>query len=369
MRYRRMPIEIESPEQMGYDQIKYNLTESSCTDLAVADLGINWDGILVAYSDHRGKAELRELIAKDSGLASRDQILMTPGAAGALFIIATSLLTPEDHILVVRPNYATNLETPRAIGCHVDIYDLKFEEGFDLDPVRVAAMLHPQTKYISITIPHNPTGVVWSETRLRQLIALAEDRGIKLLVDETYREMAYGAVLPVAASLSPAAISVSSLSKTYGLPGIRMGWIATQDPALQETFLAAKEQIVITNSVIDEEIACQFLRRKAQWLPGVRREIAERFAILRQWYGAQEELEWVEPTGGVVAFPRIKPDLRLEVDLFYKILQEETGTFVGPGHWFEMDRRFMRIGFGWPARSDLIAGLEGISFAVRAAIA
>jgi len=367
MKYRRMPIEIESPEQMGYDRIKYNLTESSCADLAVNDLRLDLQGLLVAYCDHRGKTELRELLAQDSGLASRDQVLITPGAAGALFIVATTLLGTDDHILVVRPNYATNLETPRAIGCHVDIYDLKFEEGFDIDPIRVEAMLHPRTKYISITIPANPTGVVLSEIRLRQLITLAEGRGIKLLVDETYREMAFAGALPVAASLSQAAISVSSLSKTYGLPGLRIGWIATRDPALQESFLAAKEQIVICNSVVDEEIAWKFLRRKAELLPGIRREIAERFAIVRNWYVPQEELEWVEPQGGVVAFPRIKPELRIDLDRFYRTLQEQYGTFVGPGHWFEMDRRFMRVGFGWPTRPELTAGLQAITAAARSA--
>jgi len=365
MNYHRMPIEVESPEQVGYEKIKNNLTESSCTDVALRDLGLDLQNLLVAYCDHRGKNELRELIAHDSGLASRDAILMTSGAAGALFIIATTLLGTDDHILVVRPNYATNLETPRAIGCHVDIYDLKFEEGFDIDPSRLEAMLHPRTKYISITLPSNPTGVVLSEARLRQLIALAEKRGIKLLVDETYREMTFAGPLPVAASLSPAAISVSSLSKTYGLPGLRMGWIATRDPALQESFLAAKEQIVICNSVVDEEISWQFLRRKAELLPGIRREIAARFAMVKKWHDTQEELEWVEPKGGVVAFPRIKPSLRLDLDDFYRTLQEQYGTYVGPGHWFEMDRRFMRIGFGWSTRADLAAGLQAITAAVR----
>src|SRR5258708_6454580 len=152
MNYRRMPIEIESPEQMGYDKIKYNLTESSCADLAMSELKLDLGSLLVAYCDHRGKIELRELLARDSGLPSRDDVLLTPGAAGALFIIATTLLGADDHLLVVRPNYATNLETPRAIGCHVDIYDLKFEEGFDIDLARLTALLHPRTKYISLTI-------------------------------------------------------------------------------------------------------------------------------------------------------------------------------------------------------------------------
>lgn len=367
MRYRRMPIEVESPEQLGYDKIKYNLTESSFADMTFGELGLDLNRLPVAYCDHRGKPELRELIARESGLPSPNHILMTPGAAGALFIIATTLLEPDDHLLVVRPNYATNLETPRAIGCHVDFYELKFEEGFDIDLDRLTRQLHPKTKYISITVPHNPTGTVLSEARLRAIIALAESRGIKLLVDETYREMTYGGPLPVAASLSASAISVSSLSKTYGLPGIRMGWIASQDESLLETFLAAKEQIVICNSVIDEEIAWQFMRRKAEWLPKIQSEILGRFEIVKSWYAGQDELEWVEPRGGVVAFPRIKPALKVDVDRFYQILQDQHGTYVGPGHWFEMDRRFFRLGYGWPKNADLAAGLQAISAAVRAA--
>jgi aspartate/methionine/tyrosine aminotransferase len=367
MRYRRMPIEVESPEQLGYDKIKYNLTESSFADMTFGNLGLDLNRLPLAYCDHRGKPELRELIAREGGLPSPNHILMTPGAAGALFIIATTLLEPDDHLLVVRPNYATNLETPRAIGCQVDFYDLKFEEGFDIDLGRLAGMLHPKTRYISITVPHNPTGTVLSKARLRAIIALAESRGIKLLVDETYREMTYGGPLPVAAALSSAAISVSSLSKTYGLPGIRMGWIASQDETLLETFLAAKEQIVICNSVIDEEIAWQFMRRKADWLPNIQQTIRRNFEIVRQWYAGQDELEWVEPRGGVVAFPRIKPALKIDVDRFYQILQDKHGTYVGPGHWFEMDRRFFRVGYGWPKPADLAAGLQAISAAVREA--
>lgn len=366
MNYKRIAIEIESPEEVGYDNIKYNLTESSFADMSMGELNLDLSNLVIAYGDHRGKRELRELIARECGLASRDCVLMTPGAAGALFIVATTLLGPDDHIVVIRPNYGLNLETPRAIGCHVDIYDLKFEEGFGIDPVRVAAMLHPKTKYISITVPHNPTGVVWTEACFRQLVALAESRGIKLIVDETYRDMTYASPLPVGASLSPAVISVTSLSKSYGLPGIRIGWIATQDAPLMETFLAAKEQIVICNSIVDEEIAWQVLRQKDELLPGIRREIAARFDILRNWQASQDEFEWIEPNGGVVAFPRIKPGLRVDLDLFYKTLKEKYGTFIGPGHWFEQDRRFIRIGFAWTRqRSDLTAGLQAISASVR----
>ena len=112
--------------------------------------------------------------------------------------------------------------------------------------------------------------------------------------------------LPTAATLSPRAISVCSLSKTYGLPGIRLGWLVSRDPALYETLLAAKEQIFICNSIVDEEIASQALQRRASWLPQIKARIAAGFATTRDFMAAQSDLEWVEPAGGVVGFTRIR---------------------------------------------------------------
>jgi aspartate/methionine/tyrosine aminotransferase len=226
MKYKRMPIEVESPEQMGYDTIRNNLSESSYTDTLLRDTGIDsglYD-LLLAYGSHAGHEGLRELIVKDTPL-KKDDVLLTIGAAGALFIIATSLLEKGDELVVVRPNYATNLETPLAIGATLKYIDLRFEEGFALDLDQVERAITPGTKYISVTYPHNPTGVCLTNGELRQLITLAERKGIRLLVDETYRDMVFGEPLPLAVEYSPIVISVSSLSKTYGLPGIRGGWL------------------------------------------------------------------------------------------------------------------------------------------------
>src|SRR4029450_6149429 len=101
-------------------------------------------------------------------------------------------------------------------------------------------------------------------------------------------------------------ISVSSLSKTYGLPGIRTGWLACRDRNLMELFLAAKEQIMICNSVIDEEIAFRFLEKKKDHLPEIKERIRKHFQIVKEWIAAEKDLEWIEPSGGVVCFPRIR---------------------------------------------------------------
>ena len=183
MKFVRMPIEVESPEERGYSTIRYNLAESSVTDRPLSDFALKLDDIVLAYADHRGLPQLRAEIAEDAGVTERD-VLTTPGAAGALFFIATTLLQPDDHLVVVRPNYATNLETPRAIGCALDLIDLRFEDGFALDPDRLRRAIRPNTRLISLTTPHNPTGVCLSPAQLHEAADIAAGAGCRLLVDE-----------------------------------------------------------------------------------------------------------------------------------------------------------------------------------------
>ncbi len=123
-----MPIELESPEQIGYHNVRYNLAESSVRDISFDADSITIDNLILCYGDHLGKPELRTLISQETNNISANNILLTPSAATALFIIATSLLNPEDHLIVISPNYATNIETPRAIGCEISIVKTHFEE-------------------------------------------------------------------------------------------------------------------------------------------------------------------------------------------------------------------------------------------------
>lgn len=366
MRYVRMPIEVESPEEYGYSRIRHNLSESSISDRKLSDFGLTVPDLPLHYNDHRGAPALRELIvAGEPGLSAGD-VLITAGAAGALFIVATSLLTKNDHLVVVRPNYATNLETPRAIGCALGFVDLAFEDSFALDVDRVKAALRPNTKVISITTPHNPTGVTLPGETLGRLAALAARHGCRLVVDETYRDLCYRELPNLAASLGPHVISVSSLSKAYGIPGIRLGWIVTANRELQELFLAAKEQISICGSVIHEWIGEKVLERRAGILGDTLAEMRHRLALVTDWIAGEPQLEWVPPAGGVVCLPRMRSTPPGGTAGFYRRLLEIEGTYVGPGHWFELPDNCFRLGYGWPTRDELQAGLQGISRALRA---
>ncbi|MFQ5977524.1 MAG: aminotransferase class I/II-fold pyridoxal phosphate-dependent enzyme, partial [Candidatus Heimdallarchaeota archaeon] len=301
--YRRTPIEKESPEEYGYDKITYNLAESSVPDLILGSLGLDLSKLALSYGDHLGNSRLRQAIAAEGNNLTPDQILITAGAAGALFIITTSLLKPKDHVVVLHPNYVANLESPRAIGCQIDYLRLRMEEDqFQIDLRQLEKLISSNTRLVSLTYPQNPTGMMLDESELKEIISLVESEGAHLLLDETYRDMIFNRpLLPTAASLSSKAISVSSFSKSYGLPGIRLGWLMTQDSSLMETFLAAKELIFICNSLVDEEIGAQFfISKKKRFLAEIQKHVETNFRVMEAWMKKNSYLEWIKPHGGCV---------------------------------------------------------------------
>ena len=160
MRYRRTPIEIESPEQLGYSTIRNNLAESSFSDMCLADYGVDADlgRLLLPYGDHLGAERLRQLIAEDGDSVSPDHVLVTAGAAAALFIIATSLLGPKRTRSSARrtTQRTSRLRAPsaqmwRPSSCASRTGGASIVED-------VASRLRPETRLVSITYPHNPTG-------------------------------------------------------------------------------------------------------------------------------------------------------------------------------------------------------------------
>ncbi|HLI93167.1 MAG TPA: pyridoxal phosphate-dependent aminotransferase, partial [Puia sp.] len=236
------------------------------------------------------------------------------------------------------------------------------------DLAALRSLVSDRTKYISVTTPHNPTGVCLGLAQLRQLADLAEERGIYLLVDETYRDMVFGEQLPLAATLSPRVISVSSLSKTYGLPGLRIGWLVCGDPQLLGKLLAAKEQMHICGPVIDEEIAYRYWQHRDRYLPGIRADIQLKFGLVKEWMRQQNDFEWVEPQGGCVCFPRLLRPQEGDLARFYCLLLKQYGTYVAPGHWFDFPEHYLRIGFGWPPEDRLTAGLTSLTSAWKSTV-
>lgn len=283
----------------------------------------------------------------------------------AVFAVYSTLLRPDDHVVVMFPNYPADIDITYSLGCKTDLYKLKEENGYRLDIEELAAMITPKTKLVTITYPHNPTGVIISEQELRRDIKLCEEKGVYILVDETYGDLVTGKRIARAASISDKAISVESLSKAIGVPGIRTGWIVSRDAELLERLVSVKEQICICGSVVDEECAYQVLVKKDELLVPIKKDIAEKFAIVESFMARQKVFNWVKPQGGVVCFPCIKAEIEIDTKEFYKVLNEKYGVFVGPGHWFDMDDSYFRLGYAWPTKEKLTEGLVYLEKAVE----
>jgi aspartate/methionine/tyrosine aminotransferase len=170
----------------------------------------------------------------------------------------------------------------------------------------------------------------------------------------------------VVASMSKNVISVSSLSKAFGLPGLRIGWLITQNELLMESFLAAKEMMHISNPAIDEEVAYQFYCRKEGFATVINKKAMENYQLLAAWLQQENSLEYVLPQGGVVCFPHFKHPETIDIPRFYETLLQQYKTMVGPGHWFAMPDAYMRIGFGWPGKQVFEQGLIHVSEAIKA---
>ncbi|MBN2246814.1 MAG: aminotransferase class I/II-fold pyridoxal phosphate-dependent enzyme [Candidatus Aminicenantes bacterium] len=345
MWFKRMELEIWF-DKYQYE-IDYDIGESAVKTLDVKDLDIDLSEISLRYGYHGGKPELRECLAGQYPGLKEENIVVTTGASEANFLVVSALVKPGDHVIVEHPNYPSLYEVPRSLGCTVDLLPLRFENLFKPDLSALEKKITPKTRLISLTHPNNPTGSMISGEELQSIIDLVEARGIYLLFDETYRDMAFGdQTLPTAAVLSSKVVSISSMSKCYGLPGIRTGWLASQDKFILDSAVAIREQVSISNNALSEEIAYSVLSRKEEYLQIARKRIENNRAVVADWMEKQTDFEWIYPEAGVVCFPRTKSHLQLDNEKLYRTLAEKYRTFVVPGRCFEMSNRYFRIGFG-----------------------
>ncbi|KAJ4858003.1 aminotransferase class I and II domain-containing protein [Trichoderma breve] len=195
------------------------------------------------------------------------------------------------------------------------------------------------TKLISVCSPNNPVGIVLSSSEVQSLASLAQVNELYLLVDETYADLNYAStsadielVIGLAAKFGDHVISVSSMSKVYGVLGIRIGWLATTNNSLQETFLAAKELISISGSVVDEFIAEQIFSRRTELLSKTIADMIRRREHVASWVDQESEfLDWVEPEAGIMCFIRVKKEPVGGLAAFYQRLLKDHGVYVGRG--------------------------------------
>ncbi len=347
---------------------RHHMTASDAESLSLAELldmaspedREAFETLWLGYTETQGAPDLRAAIAATYDTLGPEHVQCFAGAEEGVFIAMKTLLGPDDHAVVVVPNYQAAETIPLSI-CEVTGVPLDPAAGWTLDPEAVAAAMRPNTRLVSVNFPNNPTGAIPSREVWDRLVEICRAQGAWLFSDEVYRllEVDEGKRIPQAADVYEKGLSLNVMSKAYGLPGLRVGWIAGRDTEALARFNRMKHYLSICNSAPSERLALIGLKARDRILARNRALVAENLDKLDSFFADYPALfDWSRPDGGCVAYPRFTG--RGEVDRFCERLVEESGVLLLPAAIYrsellEAPSGHFRIGCG---RKGIDAGLE-----------
>ena len=350
---------------------RYDLGESTSPPLRLGELLTpaareRLDNLSIGYGTTPGEPELRTLLAKDLGVEP-DQVLLTAGGVAGMFLLGLVTCEAGDHAVVATPCFPPARSVLTALRAEVTDVPLSFDAGYRLDVPALLAAVRPSTRLVSVASPQNPSGVRMAARDLADLVAgvaaVAPDAVV--LVDETYRDGAYDDVpAPSAASLGPSVVTCSSLSKAYGAPGLRVGWLTATAADLYERLRRAKFNTLITGSGVDELLALEVLRQRGRVLGERRAGLRAALAALTDWASGVPSVALLRPDAGALCCLRLGPDVSPE--RFYVELAARD-VRVGRGSWFGESDRVFRLGFGHLPPAEFATALRLLGEAVSVA--
>jgi aspartate/methionine/tyrosine aminotransferase len=325
-------------------------------DLADDETRALWDGLTLGYTESTGHPLLRREIAALYDGIDPDEVLVFAGAEEAIFCLANVLLGPDDHAIVTWPGYQSLYEVARATGAAVTLHELREDAGWAIDLQALRGQLTPATRLIVINAPHNPTGMQPDRATFDGLVALAEEAGAHLVVDEVYRflEFADEDRLPAGADALERGVSIGVMSKSFAMAGLRIGWLATRDRDLLERCARFKDYTTICSAAPSEVLALIGLRRRETVLARSQGIVAANLATLDAFFARwSDRFTWVRPRAGSVGFPRLTAP-GVTIDQWAADLVEAEGVLLLPGSQFGFPGDHFRLGFG---RTDLPVAL------------
>ena len=357
-----MPLRFHAPYMewaKTRPEARFDLALSNVLGCSLEDLEGARDAVVFAGRNENGYQPLIEAIA-GRYCVDPSQVTTASGASGANFQVCAALLQSGDDVLVERPGYDPLLGAPRLLGARTVRFERAFDDRYAIDPERVRAALTPRTRLIIVTSPHNPTGAITDASALAEVGRIAESVDAYVLVDEVYLDAAGVSVRP-ASHLGDRFISTSSLTKSYGLASLRSGW-ALSSPAVAERIRRARDVIDGTGSVVAERLATLAFDQLPRLAGRANELLSTNGRIMRQFLQSRPELQWVDPGGATVVFPRIRGVD--DASRFAERLLSERDTAVVPGRFFEAPAH-VRLGFG-SATDNVRGGLAALGAALDA---
>lgn len=334
---------------------------SDCESLSVGDLlkfeqnaHEELSSLWLGYTESHGSPELRTQIASLYQNITSGQILVHSGAEEAIFNFMNVVLDAGDHVIVHTPYYQSLGEVARSIGAEVTEWKGDPDCAWELDLQFLKEKVTDRTKVVVVNFPHNPTGYLPDSEFLNELSILSDKKGFIVFSDEVYRGLEYDPIecLPAFSDINERGISLGVMSKSYGLAGLRIGWVATRNKELFDALAAFKDYTTICNSAPSEYLASLALRHRHVIIERNLGIIRRNLRLLASFFSQHQGLfVWHEPKAGPIAFPRY---LGGSVEQFCDELVRLAGVLLLPGTLYDDGYEYFRIGFG---RSNVAACL------------
>jgi aspartate/methionine/tyrosine aminotransferase len=329
--------------------------------IALADVESKdlWDQLSLGYTESPGLPILRQEIAKLYHSLTADHILTTAGAEEGIYCAMQSLISSGDHVIVISPTYQSLETLPQVLGAEITFIRLQAANQWKLKFEQIQSVWRDSTKLLILVCPHNPTGTLLDQDVYEHMISLARKTGAYIFCDEVYRflEIDESKRLPAIADGYEKGISLNVMTKSFGLAGLRIGWLASKDSDLLQKANAYKMYTSICNSAPSEILALIALKAKDKILTRNREIVLHNLDILDEFMKRHpHSLRWVRPESGTVAFLELL--LPISIDDFTEQLVEKTGVLIMPASIFDFPGNFFRIGFGRKNMPDVLNRFE-----------
>jgi aspartate/methionine/tyrosine aminotransferase len=341
------------------------LSSSDCESVSVGELlalepdaGERLRSMRLGYTEVPGSVELRSAIAGLYTQAGPEDVVALAAAEEGIFAVEQALLGPGDHAIVETPCYESALAVARSTGADVDTWRRSYADGWAHDVDDLERLFRPDTRLVYVNTPHNPTGISMSRAVLDRVVELCAERGAVLFCDEVYRELEHDPAerLPAGCDLYERAVSLGSVSKTYGLPGLRTGWVACRDAAIRDVVVAVKLYTTICSSAPSELLAALALRHREGLIERNRALVLGNLALADAFVERHAgRVDWVRPTASPIGFPRLEVG---DTHAFCERLAADAGVLLLPGEVYDVPGH-VRLGLGRLGAAEAFARLDG----------
>jgi aspartate/methionine/tyrosine aminotransferase len=359
------PFEIERFYERWEFTAELMLSSSDCESRPLAELlALEPDAqerllaLGLGYTEVPGSQELREAIASTYAHTRAENVLALAAAEEGIFLAHHALLAPGDHVVVETPCYGSALEVARSAGAEVSEWRRREEDGWAHDVDELRRLLRPGTRLLYVNSPHNPTGTQMDRGVFERVVKLARERETVLFSDEVYRGLEHDPAqrLPAACDAYERAISLGTVSKAHGLPGLRIGWLASREPQLLARVRELKLYTTICSSAPSELLVALALRHADALVEHNRAIVLANLPLLDGFLERHRELlRWTRPSAGPIGFPRVAGDF--DVRAWCERTAELAGVLLLPGDVYDRPRH-VRVGFGRANMPEALARLE-----------